>query len=129
MGRPIIAILVFLLLAGAAAYWAANRPRSNVEVHGIYLVAFERSDFYPDTDRCPPTGKRWWLAPESSPELAADLTAIPRTATDSDGYLAVYIDVIGDVSGHGGYGHLGQYGHEVRPTKVVDVRKVAGCPW
>jgi len=126
MEGPILAMLVLLVVAGAAAYGAANRPRSNVELHGVYLLAFEHSDFYPHRDRCPPTGKRCWLAPESSSELATDLTAIPRTATNSDRYLAVYSDVIGDVSGPGGYG---PYGHEVGLRKVVYVGKVAGYLW
>ena len=73
MDRPIMATLVLLLPTGAAAQGAANRPRSNVELRGIYLLAFEPSDPYPHADRRPATGKRGQLAPELSSERATDL--------------------------------------------------------
>jgi len=126
MRRSLIVLFVLLLIS-IAAFWQVSKGKRNQNLQGIYLVAFERSDFYPNVTGCPPSGTRYWLDPSSNPEFSHQLRDLPDDG-QAVSYRAVYLRFVGDVSGLGQHGHLGQYWREVEVTKLLEIKKVDGCP-
>ncbi len=118
---PILITIIVLAVISMVAFKLISRRKRNQTLSGIYVMGFEKSDFYPSADRCPPSGTRHWLDPETIPALRGAMGASPPHST-------MYISFVGDLSPLGSYGHLGQYWREVEVSKILEVKAVEGCP-
>ena len=124
MHRRLVLILVALAalaVISIATFRQVFKGKRNQTLSGIYVTGFEHSDFYPNATRCPPSGTRYWLVPETIPTLRPPGAPSPR-------HTAAYISFVGDLSPVGSYGHLGQYRREVEVTKILEVKNADGCP-
>ena len=127
-----------LLVAGAACRSMAREGASvdglvGSAFRGHYTSGFEVSSFRP----CD-SSEEWWLIPlDDSVRVAAFVERVGRAARGGAptpgvpaGYQYVYLEVRGDTTGHGQYGHLARYVRELRVKDVVAVRpsEPGDCP-
>ena len=87
-------------------------------VQGLYVSAFERSDFMP----CG-LEEHWWLhgAVYSEIEKFIIENSLRKNGGDWNPNLPVYIEVVGTKSKKGKWGHLGAYQHEFKATRLVSI--------
>lgn len=79
----------------------------------MFSLGFESSKFEPCNKN-----EKWWV--DAPQEFYKDYMSI----TDSRyKYIPIYIEVTGDVSVLGTYGHLGAYDREFTIIRVVTMRK------
>jgi len=124
--RGLIVIAVLLSIS-IVVLWQTSKGKENQTLQGIYLMAFERSDFYPNVEVCPPSGTRYWLDPASIPNLRAQLATLTVDQAHALAYQAVYLRFVGDISNRGQYGHLGQYWREVQVKRILEIKKIDSC--
>lgn len=118
----VLAVVIWILLVVG---WELSRGKSNQKLQGLYVMAQNRSDFYPDASRCPPHGPRYWIDPTADSGLRNSLVTIPAGPTGT--YRTVYISIVGDVSPLGRNGYRGRYWRELRITRLLEVKNVPGC--
>ncbi len=127
-----------LLLAGAACRSTAREVASvdgqaGSAFRGHYTSGFEVSSF-----RLCGSSEDWWLIPpDDSAQAAAFVDRVGRAAREGaptpgvpQGYQHVYLEVRGDTTGHGQYGHLARYVREFQVKDVVAVKpsEPGDCP-
>jgi hypothetical protein len=100
--------IAFILL-GCASTEPAN-PHSGL-FRGHYTHNFEVQRFQPCS-----SSERWWVSGDVRPLLAP--------LREGSGWRSgtVYVEVRGDLSGIGQYGHLGAYSRELVVHEVVTTR-------
>ncbi len=127
-----------LLVAGAACRSIAREGASvdgsvGSAFRGHYTSGFEVSSF-----RLCDSSEDWWLIPpDDSARAAAFVDRVSRAARGGPstpgvppGYQYVYLEVRGDTTEQGQYGHLERYVREFRVKDVVAVRpsEPGDCP-
>jgi hypothetical protein len=112
---PLLAIAVLCVLF--LALWAGGRRE--VPLDGTYQSGFEQSAFIPYGD-C--SKKPFWFhwPDERDYDMTARIKALGYPA-------AVRVQLIGNVSRLGKYGHLGAYSREVWPIKIISVEPAPPC--
>jgi len=110
--RVLCSITVVILLIGCAPASIPNGPHSGFFV-GYYTWGFETSSFQP----CG-LDERWWLV--------GDAELLRRV----DGGPPVYLEIHGDLSGIGQYGHRNAYRRELvmREISFWAPTPYPGCP-
>jgi len=89
-------------------------PESGI-YRGHYTFGFEHSDFQP-CER----SEMWWVSLEEGENLAKAAMATPGITN-----ATVYVEVKGEVSATGHYGHLGLFKREIVVRQILVVRPVA----
>ncbi len=91
---------------------------------GIYANAFEASILYP----CSEPGTEWWLTPNA--EFAEQYDSLPRMGDEVSFMPGPYafVQVDGELTETGEYGHFGAYEREFTVTEVFEIQWVAGEP-
>lgn len=116
--RTLIALLsIAVVCFSFLAFWAAGRRAVSLE--GTYEGGFETSSFFPGGD-CSrrPFSFNW--PDEDVYDMNARIKAL--------GYPeALHVQLIGNLSWLGRYGHLGSYRREVWPIKVISVDAAPAC--
>ena len=103
----IVFVAALLLLVGCRSL----PPESGI-YRGHFTFGFEHSDFHP-CDR----NEMWWVSWEKGEKLADAAMAIKGITN-----ATVYVEVQGDVSATGHYGHLNGYKREIVVRKILVVR-------
>jgi hypothetical protein len=105
-----IPCMVLAALAGCGG-GSAHLPEAEV-FSGYYAYGFEESLFAP-------IGKneRWWLL-KAPP-------CVKAVASPSNSTPILYLEVKGNLSPKGAYGHLGQYSRELDPKEFLVCRTLA----
>lgn len=102
--------------AASSVLLAACASGSEVEadtISGLYRQGFEQSDFYPDAG-----GGPWWFTYDG--DLWSQIEPFARG--QGRGVAAVVrLEVVGEISGPGRYGHLGAYERELIASQIVSV--------
>jgi hypothetical protein len=117
---------VIFLVAVAATSCA--RPRTSAiptpgTFRGVYQTAFEMIAFTPCN-----SGERWWVTPVNAPgwnSLQRALHRIDPIASGPGRVQRAYVELQGDTSATGQFGHLGAYTRELRVTRVLASAPVA----
>jgi len=135
--RPLTASAI-LLVAGDACRSIAREGASldgsvGSAFRGHYTSGFEVSSFRP----CDSSEDWWLILPDDSARAAAFVDRVGRAARGGAprpgvpaGYQFVYLEVRGDTTGQGQYGHLARYVREFRVKDVIAVRPsgLGDCP-
>ena len=91
---------------------------------GLYVSAFERSDFIP-------CGKdeHWWLQGQAYSEIEDFIVKNSLRSGEGDWNpnAPVYIEVVGTRSKRGEWGHMGAYKHELNAIELVDISATNKC--
>jgi hypothetical protein len=105
-GLAVAAGLLSLLLAACASTSDAQR--------GHFSYGFETVSFQPCN-----SDEQWWVTGDAG-AMQALVDQYEEVAQAQ--YEAVYVELQGDVSAAGAYGHLGAYQREFAVSEVVEVR-------
>lgn len=109
--RMVIAAVMTLGALGCAA--PKDGGASAQTYSGLYRQGFEQSDFFPDTG-----GGPWWFTYEG--DLWSQIEPFARG--QGRGVAAVVrLEVEGEVSAPGRYGHVGAYERELIASRIVSV--------
>ena len=92
---------------------------------GLYVSAFERSDFMP----CG-VGEHWWLQGRVFSEIEEFIKNNSLRSNEGDWQpnTPVYIEVVGIRSEKGEWGHMGLYQYELSAPELVDISVTNKCP-
>ena len=103
-----------------------------VTLEGVFETSFEHSAFYPQDvlleNGCPQGADRYWVAwteDSNFAERVEDESGVPPFAGTE--VLAFRIELRGELSEPGEYGHLGQYPRELTVHEVVAASQLTGC--
>ncbi len=110
-------ILISLLLASGSL----NAQES---YKGLYVSAFERSDFMP----CG-VDEHWWLQGSAYSEIEEFIkkNSLRSGEGDWNPNTPVYIEVAGTITAKGEWGHMGSYQHELNATELIDISVANKC--
>lgn len=111
--RSGIAMAAMVLAAGCVGGSGPESAPGEATVSGLYRQGFEQSDFYPDAG-----GGPWWFTYDG--DLWSQIEPFMRG--QGRGLAAVVrLEVVGEISGPGGFGHLGAYERELIASQIVSV--------
>jgi len=110
----LIASAVLATLATGCATSPASEGGAQFERYsGFYRQGFEQSDFYPGDG-----GGPWWLSYDG--DFWSRIEPFGKGAGRGN-YVLVRIEVAGELSAVGDYGHLGAYQRELRVERLLSV--------
>jgi len=104
MGIPLLAILVFNSCSEPELY------------QGLYIQGFEKTSF-----RMCGSDESWWVIPDN--ELANAYQSLGVAP-----YTEVYVELKGERSNKGSYGHLGAYPYQLTVRELVKIDTIAPFP-
>jgi hypothetical protein len=116
-------IPIFVVALALALYLDITRGKKNQTFDGLYVRAYERSDFCPGVKACPVVGKPYWLEP--TPTFYEQVRSHGIESRDLWGAWRLHFT--GDLSSRGSYGHLGNYDREVRVENLDSVARIKPC--
>ncbi len=100
-------LLVAALLLGGCATAPTERIFIGQYFNGLVVTAFQACG----------SSERWWVRADQA-VMSALYAAAPPRGSLSDGFW-LNVEVEGDLSEIGGYGHLSQYPRELHITRVI----------
>ena len=109
---------VFILLA-LMPFWAACAAQGVHEVAGVFEAGFEASALYP----CSEPSSQWWVNGSVLFERYDALVAEDSTAQPWAG-PAVFVQVRGQLSPSGAYGHMDAYQRELTVRDLVRMERI-----
>ena len=119
MIRKVNKLLIALCIASTPSMMNAQEL-----VKGMYVSAFERSDFIP----CG-ADEHWWLTGDAYSDIEKFIHENKLRRTEDDWYpnVPVYLEVRGTKSKKGEWGHLGAYQRELSTIKLVLIKVDGSC--